>query len=132
MYQPNQEPHSPYLSRADVCLLIEQLSPRKIGKSQFYVWLELLEEEASEPYSNWVAAQMVKFGELLNRPVRQGGTLEAAREDLRRILNTYESEQTFIEDVFHEAARRIKPQLVWVYPQTPRTGQTIEVESRAG
>lgn len=127
MYQPNQSPNEPYLYRADLCSLIERLSPRKISKSQFYVWLEMIEEPASEPYSNWVAAQLIKFGALLNRPMREGGTLEGAKRDLRQYINTFESESTFIFEVFYEAERRIQPQIVWVFPKVTQTGKTIEV-----
>jgi hypothetical protein len=128
MYQPNKDPFDPYLTCTDVRLLVERLAPRKLGKSQFYLWLELLEEAASEPYSNWVAAQMIKFGELLNRPLRQGGTLDEAKRDLRRYLDQFESEQLFIEEVFHEAQKHCQPQLVWVLPvQKQTTNQTIEV-----
>jgi hypothetical protein len=128
MYQPNKEPFDPYLTWNDVRLLVERLAPRKIGKSQFYLWLELLEEPASEPYSNWVAAQMIKFGSLLNRPLRQGGTLEAAMQDLRRYLDGFDSEQLFIEEIFNEAQKHCQPQFVWIFPTVQeRQGQTIEV-----
>jgi hypothetical protein len=129
MYQPDRTILEGYLTWQEVQLLVMRFAPRNVGKTQFYQWLELLEEVASEPYSNYVAAQMIQFGALLNRSRQYGGTLEVAKTDLNRYLNSFDTKDQFVQEVFHEAQNRYRPQLVWVYPEAIQ-GKTIEVVGR--
>lgn len=122
-YQPDRDPLERYLRRQDLQQLVARLGPRTLGRANFYNWLALLEEPAAPLYSNFVAAQFVWFAICLNSC---GSTALAVRQ-LRAVLDAFESEQEFTQEVFREAEKHCQPRWIRVFDSASDPGDTVDV-----
>lgn len=118
MLQPNRDPTDPYLTRAEIRDLVHQFSPRPLGEVQFYTWLNWLDERPAPTYSNFVAVQFIRLGQMLNRKAKRE-PMQAVIERLKRYLATFDEgqENLVVQEFLDEIKQQQEPQLVWIFPE---------------